>query len=110
MNLIIETNDINVLNEFLKDDKPDGLNVYHRFTESIPIDETPQVYTFILEWAYPVLAPIISQWIYDKLKNSKSSKTTINKIEAPVEQTVINNIIINIIKEQNGTIDEKPTE
>ena len=101
MKLEIETNYV-PLTYIIKQDVPEGISItIPPFIERRCIDRRA-VIKIIIEFTTSISASVVSAWLYDKLKNSPTTKMIYNRKEITIEPSNIIKVI-----EENAEITKR---
>ena len=87
--IMLSTSDIGLCRSVMQE-APEGVSVSPYYTRS---HETEKIANFLISFATDISSGIFAAWLYDKLKNCKSTKTTINGNEVPNDLGQINTVI-----------------
>ena len=99
MQFIIEIPDGSVIDPF-KEKPPDGITIHIDYPIKEFAENSVSVYTIVIEVVYPIAASFLANWLYDKLKNSKSNTTTINNQKTVIGKVEINNIVVKVMGQE----------
>lgn len=101
--LEIDTNDEKLVPIFKKD-KPENVSISFKISFQKNTGGTNEILGIIIEYGVEVIKdigiPLFCSWLYDKLKNSKSKKITINHKEVYIDKDKITKIVEDTLKDE----------